>query len=64
MFFLIYKNRSQCVENPLIYAAEKGSSKDNDLMCNCYFTDLTYAPFSFNKEGIYIGTTFQEKLYK
>lgn len=51
-FFFLYKSSNECVANPLKYGAEKVSYEGNDLMCNCYFTDPSYAPFSFNKEGI------------
>ena len=52
LFFYLFQRSNECLADPLKYAAEKVSSENNDLICDCYFTDPSYARFYFDKEGI------------
>lgn len=53
IFSFAFKDGDQCLSNPLVYGAEKGSqSSGGDLFCTCTFANPDYYPIHFNKENM------------
>ena len=43
----------KCISNPLNYGISSLESGDLIVTCNCYFNKWDYAPFFFNKTGVF-----------
>ncbi|MFA6190649.1 MAG: hypothetical protein WC711_04055 [Candidatus Staskawiczbacteria bacterium] len=47
--------KEKCMTSPFTYGAEKVSQGNLSVMCSCYFNDIKYAPFYFDKNKVSIG---------
>jgi len=50
----LVKENSECLNNPLVYAANRIEDQGMPITCYCNSLDPKYAGFSFNKDGIII----------
>ena len=43
----------KCIRNPLYYGISQFETEDLKVSCSCYFDKPNYAPFFFNKTGVF-----------
>lgn len=46
------KQMNECLENPLVYAAEKIYEEHGEMLCSCSILKENYADFTFSRAGI------------
>lgn len=53
LFFFAVKDANECLANPFVYGAGKGTTDDSGKMfCTCSFSNQLYAPLYFNDQDI------------
>ena len=50
---LSYIQENKCVKNPLYYGISQLEQGNLKIKCSCYFNNINYYPFFFNKTGLF-----------